>query len=631
MRLLPRITRTRSVGPSLGRWLTLLLFFVAAVPSAGLLWFINQAAQNEQLAVQQRLTDAYRAHLLLVRERLDAYWLDHIQQLDTPAARENPARLFAEAVGSGLADALVIRGDDGRVLYPSAQRPSLHAAGVSSSTSASASARAAALLGELRDAIRAGDRATVAAAVNGPMKDVTLAEARDAQGRPILPAAELLALDYLVQEARDTTAQTLLERLTARLLDYEGHEMPSAQRRFLMRAVQRIEPSVVFATLEAEDLAARWLQLSAGDQAGTDALRPSALPDVWEIQAPGGNVVSLHRSEALIERMRVAATPSALVSEARLDFVPPGVDAPATFLVSLPASIAMPGWRLGLTLLDGGQLAASSRNRATSYLWIGLLVIVVVALLGALMWGLMRRQFALTRLRNDLVANVTHELKTPLASTRLLVDTLLDAPRLEETTAREYLTLIARENLRLSRLIDNFLTFSRIERNKYSFSFSPVPPETIVQQATAALQDRLHAPNCRFEMAVEADLPDIRADTDALVAAVINLLDNALKYTGESKEIALAVQRDRERVVFSVKDNGIGLSDREVRRVFRRFYRVADTSGGGRSGCGLGLSIVQFIVSAHGGDVRVASAPGKGSTFSIHLPHLDRPRSTPAE
>ncbi len=623
------MARTRSVGPSLGRWLTLLLFFVAAVPSAGLLWFVNRAAQNEQLAVQQRLTDAYRAHLLLARERLDVFWRDHLQHLDTSAASENPAQLFASTIASGTADAVIIRDDDGRVLYPSALPPSLQSPVADSAERASASARATELLEHLRAAIRAQDRAAVVALVEGPLQDEMLTAARDAQGRPVLPSAELLALESLAATPRDEAAQALLDRLAARLRDYEGPEMPAAQRRFLMRALQRIEPSVEFATLEAEDLAARWLQLPAPDQTGTEGLRRSALPDIWEFRAPERLVVSLHSDEALLERMRAAITPSSLASEARLDFVAPGAEAPATFLVSVPAPSVMPGWRLGLTLLDGGQLAASSRQRATSYLWIGLLVIAVVALLGALTWGLMRRQFALTRLRNDLVANVTHELKTPLASIRLLVDTLLDAPRLEETTAREYLTLIARENLRLSRLIDNFLTFSRIERNKYTFSFSTVSPEMIVQQATAALQDRLHTPTCRFEVEMEPDLPDIRADTDALVAAVINLLDNALKYTGESKEITLTVRHDGGRVVFAVKDNGIGLSDREVRRVFRRFYRVSDASGGGRSGCGLGLSIVQFIISAHGGDVRVSSMPGKGSTFSFDLPHLASTGTTP--
>ena len=126
---------------------------------------------------------------------------------------------------------------------------------------------------------------------------------------------------------------------------------------------------------------------------------------------------------------------------------------------------------LALSLRDQRLFDAATNARTRSYIWIGALVVATVIGLAVLALGLVRRQAALAQLRNDLVANVTHELKTPLSSMRLLVETLLDAPQLDEKIAREYLELIAKENVRLSRLIDNFLTFSRIERNKYTFDF----------------------------------------------------------------------------------------------------------------------------------------------------------------
>src|SRR5262249_52104945 len=149
---------------------------------------------------------------------------------------------------------------------------------------------------------------------------------------------------------------------------------------------------------------------------------------------------------------------------------------------------------------------------------------------------------ALTQLRNDLVANVTHELKTPLSSMRLLVETLLNSPRLEETTAREYLQLIARENLRLSRLIDNFLTFSRIERNKFTFKFRPVEANAIAEAAAASVRERFDVPGCRFDVKAAANLPVVLADSDAMVTALVNLLDNAYKYSGDDKEITLIAE-----------------------------------------------------------------------------------------
>jgi signal transduction histidine kinase len=229
----------------------------------------------------------------------------------------------------------------------------------------------------------------------------------------------------------------------------------------------------------------------------------------------------------------------------------------------------------------------------------------------------------LTQLRNDLVANVTHELKTPLSSMRLLVDTLLNSQPLHEQTAREYLQLIAQENLRLSRLIDNFLTFSRMERNKYAFGFKEVPATAIVEGAITAVRERFNAPGCQFETHIAPDLPSVVADADALVTAMVNLLDNAYKYSGEEKRITLSATAENGSVCFAVKDNGIGLSPRDTKRIFKRFFQVDQRLSRSGGGCGLGLSIVKFIVTAHHGSVRVESQPGRGSTFTITLPRAE--------
>jgi signal transduction histidine kinase len=203
---------------------------------------------------------------------------------------------------------------------------------------------------------------------------------------------------------------------------------------------------------------------------------------------------------------------------------------------------------------------------------------------------------------------------------RLLVDTLLNSEKLHEQTAREYLQLIARENLRLSRLIDNFLTFSRIERNKYVFHFRETPARPVLDAAIAALGERLTASTCRFETEIDNNLPCLTADADAIVTALVNLLDNAWKYSGEEKKINLIAGPANGSLVISVKDHGIGLSARDARRIFKRFYQVDQRLSRNGSGCGLGLSIVKFIVTAHHGTVRVESEPGRGSTFTITLP-----------
>ena len=207
----------------------------------------------------------------------------------------------------------------------------------------------------------------------------------------------------------------------------------------------------------------------------------------------------------------------------------------------------------------------AAEHRVAAYVWTGTLVVGAVVVLACLALGLVRRQAALTQLRNDLVANVTHELKTPLSSMRLLVDTLLGSGELHPPL-RNYLELIAQENLRLSRLINNFLAFSRMERNRYAFDFKPVPAAAIVEAAAAAMRERFREPGCR-SIHPAAALPPVMVDSAALVTVLVNLLDNAFKSSGDDKQITLTAEAADGYVHFAVTDNGIGLSPRDSRRI----------------------------------------------------------------
>ena len=229
------------------------------------------------------------------------------------------------------------------------------------------------------------------------------------------------------------------------------------------------------------------------------------------------------------------------------------------------------------------------------------------------------------KLKNDLVATVSHELKTPLSSIRLLVDTLLDEEgQLNPSSAlngqaREYLELISRENARLTRLIENFLTFSRMERGKSHVELKSIDGREVVSQAVDAVRERFAADNCK--LTIEANEPTpLQGDLDLLVTAVVNLLDNAWKYSGDQKRVHLSCIPQDGRVVISVQDNGIGLPPSATAKVFDRFYQVDQQLTRPQGGCGLGLSIVKYLTEAHAGVVSVDSLPGKGSTFSISLP-----------
>src|SRR4029450_12494907 len=175
-------------------------------------------------------------------------------------------------------------------------------------------------------------------------------------------------------------------------------------------------------------------------------------------------------------------------------------------------------------------------RRATAYLTVGLAGLTVITVIGLAAVQSTRRHLRVARVKTDLVAAASHELRTPLASMRVLVDGLLADATLDPIKTREYLEMIASENARLSRLIENFLTFSRLERDSYRFEFAPTRPSVVVTAAVNAIRDPL-PPGGEVRVDVAPDLPAVMADADALSTALINLLDNALKYTPEEKRI----------------------------------------------------------------------------------------------
>ncbi len=283
------------------------------------------------------------------------------------------------------------------------------------------------------------------------------------------------------------------------------------------------------------------------------------------------------------------------------------------------------GWKLELYFDHADPFQVAADHQRMVYIWSSVLVIGLMMGLVFLVGREILHQARLNTMKNNFVATVTHELKTPLSSMRLLVDTLLEGNYTNQQQCREYLELISRENHRLSRMIDSFLTFSRMERGKQVFDFASVSPADIASAAVEAVQTKLNANHCGFSVTVSPELPTIYADKDAMVTAVINLLDNACKYSGDNKQIELNVYRDSGQskngcVCFAVKDNGIGMTRRQIRRIFDKFYQVDSSLARRAEGCGLGLSIVKYIVDAHKGTVEVESKVGSGSVFIIKIP-----------
>jgi two-component system, OmpR family, phosphate regulon sensor histidine kinase PhoR len=346
-----------------------------------------------------------------------------------------------------------------------------------------------------------------------------------------------------------------------------------------------------------------------------DAIRQTSVPDIWALSSPSGRVIALYRTgriEALMHDFLHMIDNEGIVFIA----FPPDEPADAEAIAAGPW---LPGWQLSFVPLDAAARNASEARRRTRYVAVALAGVALIALVGVTLGRTTRRHLQVARLKTDLVAAVSHELRTPLASMRVLVDGLLADVEIDPAKTREYLGLLSVENARLSRLIENFLTFSRLDGGRTQFAFDDTSAASIVTGAVAAVRDRL-PPSGDLRIAIEPSIPTISADAQALTMALVNLLDNAIKYSPGDLRIEIRASMDGGEVAFAVNDNGIGIAAGQQRRIFRRFYRVDQGLSRHTSGVGLGLSIVESIVRGHGGIVKVASAPGQGSTFTIRLP-----------
>jgi len=574
-----------------GRWLAPLFLLIGVLtPTACVLWFMNVAVNNQRDASRRTLSEAYRGQLALLRDRVDAYWALRASDLERETREGSAPAVFERVVKLGLADSAVVMG---RAPYPSvtgaiAADPAAgradwmaaqtleswrDASMAAASWAAIAKAErdpalaARAAQARIRCLVRSGDKAAAIRAVEEEFGAKTSGKtlptpggypgrgsdlSRDRKGAIDL-AGRVIAADELLLAIRLDSRQNV-QRLAALVNDYAATPMPAAQRLYLM---DELRGSADFPTYAAERLAAQFLE-TGRTQAGEAALEASGAPDIWKFSVAGGRVIALYRTTTVLAAMR------SLGSERKvaLAVTPPGRAAPAG-AESLPAGSRLPGWQISLLPAADQAVDELARRQTASYVWIGMLAIAVVAITALVAGGAVRRQWQAARLKTDLAAAVSHELRTPLASMRLLVDTLLDDEAPDATRTREYLELIARENARLSRLIENFLTFSRLERNRQKFDFRATQPERVVRGAIEAVQSRFPV-----EVDLAPGLPPVRADEDALTTVLLNLLDNACKYTPGEKHIVLKAFPRNGHVVFAVRDNGIGIAPRERKKSF---------------------------------------------------------------
>ncbi|HXI19531.1 MAG TPA: HAMP domain-containing sensor histidine kinase, partial [Gemmatimonadales bacterium] len=248
------------------------------------------------------------------------------------------------------------------------------------------------------------------------------------------------------------------------------------------------------------------------------------------------------------------------------------------------------------------------------------LLLVVIAAGLAATYRLVRRESEIARLKSDFVANVSHDLKTPLSLIRMFSETLEMDRVPDEARRREYYGVLTRESERLSRLIDNVLDFSRIESGRQRYRLEPASIEPVVHEVLESFRHPLQQQGFKLEVRVAADLPEVPMDAEAIKQALSNLLDNAMKYSADRRCIRVEVRPEGAGVAVEVADEGVGIPVSERERIFEKFYRIGRSETQGRRGSGVGLALVKHIVEAHRGRVTVDGAPGVGSRFTLHLP-----------
>jgi len=251
-----------------------------------------------------------------------------------------------------------------------------------------------------------------------------------------------------------------------------------------------------------------------------------------------------------------------------------------------------------------------------------LMIVLALVMAGGVFFvaGAAAREVRVAELKSNFVASVSHDLKTPLALIQLFAETLeLGRIRTQER-AQEYYRIINTEARKLTRLIENILDFSKMEAGLRPYKMTPTDLGKLTTQVLSEMNSQFNQAHFSVQTRVEPNLPSVMVDEDAVEQAVENLLVNAIKYSGTSRTIDVHVGREKQHVCVSVIDRGIGISRREQKKIFRKFYRIDSGLDGGPQGCGLGLAIVDHTMRGHGGFVRVDSEPDRGSTFSLHFP-----------
>ena len=279
-----------------------------------------------------------------------------------------------------------------------------------------------------------------------------------------------------------------------------------------------------------------------------------------------------------------------------------------------------PPWEI--TVFQSDINAEEKQFRLRRKIYVSSVAVVLVAILfgGLLAIRSTAKELDLARLKSDFVSTVSHEFRTPLTSIRYLTELLQRGRIKDEKKKKLYYDTLFKESEHLNRLVDNILDFSRIEAGMKEYQFQEIDLSGLVRETVARFQTQAAPKGFSVETTIPEDFPKVTADKEALALVLLNLMDNAFKYSGDSQKAYLYIRFDDDNVYLEVQDEGIGISQDEQKKVFDKFYRAENAQKNSVKGSGIGLTLVNHIVRAHRGDVTIESERGKGTKVTIKLP-----------
>ena len=422
-----------------------------------------------------------------------------------------------------------------------------------------------------------------------------------AAGRLLARApADGLASDYVLRSAARRQWRSPNEAFTLQAL-LRGMANPAAQDALRTLALE-------IRNIEQISALARSLHDHLGELQRASRSAPGDLPWIGYGDEPWLLTV--------VSPTSFAAPVVMAVSSQRL--VPDGV---TLRLAPTPATMPLGDGFVGLQAeWPAGRFAAAPALPAAVYGSTLAVVLGAALLAGYLLLRDVHRETEMAAMRSHFVASVSHELKTPLTSIRAHAETMLMGRAGGAETTSEYLRTIVSESERLGRLVDSVLDLSRIEQGRKTYHLQAIRLADVVRSAARTMEYPLEQLGFTLTISSDDSEPTLQADPEALTQAILNLLGNAMKYSGDARRIELRMgTRDNEAFV-DVVDHGIGIPRDEQARIFERFHRVQSHETAGIAGAGLGLALALHVVEGHRGRIAVASAPGGGSTFSVRLP-----------